>query len=72
MKDATPVIISNQTFRRTKAWQNEYMKPKPIEGKTALQEFTRTMKALFRVPKSEVQDNPKPKSSKKPPKPQHA
>jgi hypothetical protein len=47
------------------------MKTKPIEGKTALQEFTRTMKALFRVPKSEVQENPKPKPRKKTPKPQH-
>ena len=46
------------------------MKAKAIEGKTALQEFTRTMKALFRVPKSEVQDKPKPR--KKSPKPQHA
>jgi len=52
--------------------QNETMKSKPTEGKTALQEFTRTMKALFRVPKSEVQDKPKPKSGKKTPKPQHA
>jgi hypothetical protein len=47
------------------------MKSKPTEGKSALEEFTRTMKALFRVPKSEVQGNPKPKSRKKP-KPQHA
>src|SRR5579863_10478105 len=31
------------------------MKPKPVDGKPALEEFTRTMKALFRVPKSEVQ-----------------
>jgi len=46
------------------------MKAKPTEGKTALQEFTHTMKALFRVPKSEVQDKPKPR--KKTPKPQHA
>ena len=46
------------------------MKSKPIEGKTALVEFTRTVKALFRVPKSEVQDKPKPR--KKTPKPQHA
>jgi hypothetical protein len=37
------------------------MKSKPTEGKTALQEFTRTMKALFRVPKSEVQEHPKTK-----------
>jgi len=36
------------------------MKSKRAEGKTALQEFTRTMKAFFRVPKSEVQDNLKP------------
>jgi len=48
------------------------MKAKPTEGKTALQEFTQTMKALFRVPKSEVQENPKPKPRKKAPKPQHA
>ncbi|MBI3697788.1 MAG: hypothetical protein HY238_23520 [Acidobacteria bacterium] len=31
------------------------MKPKTMEeGKAALENFTRTMKALFRVPKSEV------------------
>ena len=48
------------------------MKPKPTEGKTALAEFTRTMKALFHVPKSEVEDTPKPKTRKKTQKPQHA
>jgi hypothetical protein len=38
------------------------------KGKTTLQEFTRTMTALFRVPKSEVEDKPKPrkKPAKKP------
>jgi len=47
---------------------DETMKAKPTEGKTALQEFTRTMTALFRVPKSEVEDKPKPrkKPAKKP------
>jgi hypothetical protein len=48
------------------------MKSKPTEEKTALADFTRTMKALFRVPKSEVQDTPKPKARKKATKPQHA
>jgi hypothetical protein len=48
------------------------MKSKPIEGKIALGEFIRTMKALFRVPKSEVQGNPKPTPRKKSPGPQHA
>jgi hypothetical protein len=45
------------------------MKSKPPEGKMALQEFTRTMTALFRVPKSEVEDKPKPRkksAAKKP------
>jgi len=33
------------------------MKPKTMdEGKTALENFERTMKALFRVPKAEVQE----------------
>ncbi len=47
---------------------DEGVKAKPTEGKTALQEFTRTMTALFRVPKSEVEDKPKPrkKTPKKP------
>jgi hypothetical protein len=35
------------------------MKSKPIEGKPALEEFTRTMTDLFRVPKSAVQERPK-------------
>jgi len=39
----------------------ETMKAKPIEGKAALKEFTRTMKALFRVSKFEVVDKPKSK-----------
>jgi hypothetical protein len=41
------------------------MKTKPVDGKPALEEFTRTMKALFRVPKSEVEE--KPASRKKQP-----
>jgi hypothetical protein len=41
------------------------MKSKPIEGKEALDKFTRTMKALFRVPKSAVQDSGKPTIRKK-------
>jgi hypothetical protein len=41
------------------------MKAKPVEGKTALQEFTRTMQALFRVPKSEVEESQKQKPPKK-------
>lgn len=46
------------------------VKAKPTEGKTALEEFTRTMKALFRVPKSAVQEEgPKRIQPKKPPKP---
>ena len=40
------------------------MKSKPIEGKPALEEFTRTMQALFRVPKSAVEE-PKHKPHKK-------
>jgi hypothetical protein len=44
------------------------MKVKPIEGKPALEEFTRTMKGLFRVPKSAVQESRKP-VAKKPRKP---
>ena len=36
---------------------NRNMKPKTMdEGKTALENFERTMKALFRVPKPEVQE----------------
>jgi hypothetical protein len=44
------------------------MKSKPTEGKPALEEFTRTMKTLFRVPKSAVQESRKPatKKSRKP------
>jgi hypothetical protein len=46
------------------------MKSKTIEGKQALDEFTRTMKALFRVPKSAVQeDSRKPTARKKTPRP---
>jgi hypothetical protein len=42
------------------------MKSKTLEGKQALDEFTRTMKALFRVPKSAVQeDSRKPTTRKK-------
>jgi uncharacterized protein YggU (UPF0235/DUF167 family) len=41
------------------------MKTKPVEGKAALEEFTRTMKALFRVPKSAV-EKPEHKPHKKP------
>lgn len=48
------------------------MKSKPVEGKSTLAEFTRTMKALFHVPKSEVQDNPKRTPPKKTTKPRHA
>lgn len=40
------------------------MKSKPIEGKTALEEFTRTMKALFRVPKPAVQESRKTATKK--------
>jgi hypothetical protein len=45
------------------------MKVKPTEGKPALDEFTRTMKALFRVPKSAVQETPKRTTKKKTRKP---
>jgi hypothetical protein len=50
------------------------MKAKPStttmeEGKVALDHFTRTMKALFRVPKSAVQDSRKPTARKKTSKP---
>jgi hypothetical protein len=44
------------------------MKSKPIEGKPALEEFTRTMKTLFRVPKAAVQETRKT-ATKKPRKP---
>jgi hypothetical protein len=44
------------------------MKTKPIEGKSALEEFTRMMKALFRVPKSAVQES-RDSTTKKPRKP---
>ena len=53
------------------SWDDGAMKAKPIEGKSALEEFTRTMKVLFRVPKSEV-TKPQQKPHKKTPKPQHA
>jgi len=43
------------------------MKTKPVEGKSDLEAFTRTMKALFRVPKSEVQEPAKAKPSIKKP-----
>jgi hypothetical protein len=36
------------------------MQTKPVEGKPALEEFTRAMKALFRVPKSAVEESRKP------------
>jgi len=46
----------------TQTCKNKDMKAKPLEGKTALEEFTQTMKALFRVPKSAVQESrPKPR-----------
>jgi hypothetical protein len=35
-----------------------------IEGKPALEAFTRTMKALFQVPKSAVRERPKPKKKR--------
>lgn len=35
-----------------------------IEGKPALEAFTRTMKALFKVPKSAVIEKPKPKKKR--------
>jgi hypothetical protein len=50
---------------------NVRMKPKTCdEGPTALRNFTRTMQALFRVPKAEVvEPKHKPASRKKHPKP---
>jgi len=44
---------------------DEVMKAKPIEGKPALADFTRTMKALFRVPKSAVEEDRKPTRPKR-------
>jgi hypothetical protein len=42
------------------------MKSKPAdEGKTTLAEFERTMKALFKVPKAEVQDAKPAKTRKR-------
>jgi hypothetical protein len=42
------------------------MKAKPTEGKPTLDAFTRTMQALFRVPKSDVaEDSRKQKLPKK-------
>jgi hypothetical protein len=42
----------------------EMTKTRPTEGKPALEEFTRTMKALFRVPKAVVQESRKPATKK--------
>lgn len=40
------------------------MKTKTADGKTELENFTRTMKALFKVPKSAVQQRPKRKKKR--------
>jgi hypothetical protein len=40
------------------------LKKQCIEGKPALENFTRGMKALFQVPKSAVQEKPKPKKKR--------
>lgn len=37
---------------------------KQIDGKTALEIFTNTMKELFKVPKAAVQEKPKPKKKR--------
>ena len=44
---------------------DQIMRAKPTGDKPALEEFTRTMKALFRVPKSAVQES-RPKPRRKP------
>jgi hypothetical protein len=51
--------------RQAREVQYSAMKPKLAfaEGKTALNSFTQTMKALFRVPKSDVQEQT-PKESR--------
>jgi hypothetical protein len=40
------------------------MKAIQTEGKPALAEFKRTMRALFQVPKSAVTEKPKPKKKR--------
>jgi hypothetical protein len=44
------------------------MKAKPTEGRQALEEFARTMQALFRIRKSETEESRKPEPRKKQPK----
>jgi uncharacterized protein YggU (UPF0235/DUF167 family) len=41
------------------------MKDKPTDGKAALEEFTRTMQTIFRVPKSSVEEGRKPAKPKR-------
>ena len=43
----------------------EKLKPEFIEGPKALRNFTETMKKLFRVPKSEIQETSAQRRTKK-------
>jgi hypothetical protein len=63
-------IASKKRFEPSvNACHDGSMKTKPTDGKAALDAFTRTMKALFRVPKSAIQEESrkpiKPKQSHK-------